>query len=555
MCGIFAYIGNKIPDFHNVIMKHNKRGPETSIIEEIDNITLGFHRLAINGLDTISNQPIHYGNIVIICNGEIYNSHELWEKMKLTPTTHSDCEVIAPMIEKFGIAYTVSALDGVFAFVAYNKSTKEVYVGRDPLGVRPLMMAVNELPIAFCSNMKTLEQLEHHTYSNYNIIQFPAGSYGVLSSEWNITQYWTPYAFKSIKLEDESLTKIRMSLLSAVEKRVITTERPIACLLSGGLDSSLITALVNHFYCYDKDGTRIPTRKLETYSIGLKDSTDLHYARIVAEYLGTNHYEIVLNEEEFLSVIPEVILNIETYDTTTVRASVGNYLVCKYIRENSDAKVIFNGDGSDEVAGGYLYFHKAPSSLDFDMECRRLLNDIRYFDVLRSDSTISSNGLEPRTPFLDKEFVQTYLCLPMDIRNHVIHNKPEKYLIRNAFHTMICNNGKPVLPEEILYRTKEAFSDGVSGQSRSWYQIIQERVDTKSILPFEFKDTVLRKYLHTSHNVPQTKEQLYYRYLFNTFFGQNHSNIIPYFWMPKFIEATDASARSLSVYKERIKSV
>jgi asparagine synthase (glutamine-hydrolysing) len=553
MCGIFAYIG-KIPEFHNVIMKHNKRGPETSTIEEIDNITFGFHRLAINGLDSISNQPIHYGNIVIICNGEIYNYRELWRQLELTPTTHSDCEVIAPMIEKFGIAYTVSALDGVFAFVAYNKSTKELYVGRDPLGVRPLMMATNKLPVAFCSDMKTLEQLEIHTYSNYNIIQFPAGSYGVLSSEWNITQYWSPYAFKSMKTDDNCLTNIRMSLLSAVEKRVTTTERPIACLLSGGLDSSLITALVNHFYCYNTDGTRIPSRKLETYSIGLKGSTDLHYARIVAEYLETNHNEIIVSEEEFLSAIPEVILNIESYDTTTVRASVGNYLVCKYIREHSDAKVIFNGDGSDEVSGGYLYFHKAPSSLHFDMECRRLLNDIRYFDVLRSDRTISSNGLEPRTPFLDKEFIQMYLTIPANVRNHVIHNEPEKYLIRNAFHTMICNNGKPVLPEEILYRTKEAFSDGVSGHSRSWYEIIQEHVAKKPVPPFEFKDAVLTKYVHTTHNVPQTKEQLYYRYLFNVYFGQNHSNVIPYFWMPRFVNATDASARSLSVYKERIKS-
>lgn len=553
MCGIFAYLG-KNPAFHNVIMKYNHRGPEHSAIEEIENITFGFHRLAINGLDTISNQPIHYGNIVLICNGEIYNHRELWRELELTPTTHSDCEVIAPMIEKFGLAYTVSALDGVFAFIAYNKTTKEVYVGRDPLGVRPLMMAMNKQPVAFCSDMKTLEKLEFHNSAKYDIIQFPAGSYGVLSSEWNITRYWTPYAFKSIP-EDEPLSKIRQYLMSAVEKRVLTTERPIACLLSGGLDSSLITALVNHFYCYNEDATRIPNRILETYSIGLSGSTDLYHARIVADYLGTNHHEIVVSEDEFLSAIPEVILNIESYDTTTVRASVGNYLVCKYIREHSDAKVIFNGDGSDEVAGGYLYFHKAPSSLHFDMECRRLLNDIPYFDVLRSDRTISSNGLEPRTPFLDKAFVQMYLSLPIHTRNHVIHNEPEKYLIRNAFHTMICNNGKPTLPEEILYRTKEAFSDGVSGQSRSWYEIIQEHVQTKEITAYEFKDTHSANNLHKTHNIPHTKEQMYYRFIFNTHFGQDHSNVIPYFWMPKFIEATDASARSLSVYKERIKSM
>lgn len=553
MCGIFAYLG-KIESFHSTFLKFNKRGPETSKIEVIDDITFGFHRLAINGLDASSNQPIHYGKIVVICNGEIYNYRELWKELDMTPNTHSDCEVIAPMIERFGVEYTVSALDGVFAFIAYNTETEEIYVGRDPLGVRPLMMAINKQPIAFCSDMKTLESLEINTMANYDISQFPAGSYGVLSTDWKIVRYWTPYAFKS-HISYNPLTIVRNGLLSAVQKRVTTTERPIACLLSGGLDSSLIASLVNHFYCYDDDERRIPLRTLETYSIGLAGSTDLYYARIVAEHLQTKHHEVVVTEEEFLSAIPEVISNIESYDTTTVRASVGNYLICKYIREHSDAKVIFNGDGSDEVAGGYLYFHKAPSSLHFDMECRRLLNDIAYFDVLRSDRTISSNGLEPRTPFLDKEFVQSYLSISRDIRNHVIHGEPEKYLIRHAFTTMVCNNGKPVLPTEILFRTKEAFSDGVSGHARSWYEIIQEYVEKKQIQPFKFKDTVLTKYLHTSHNIPKTKEQEYYRHLFNVYFGQNHSNVIPYFWMPRFIEATDASARSLSVYKERIKSV
>ena len=253
--------------------------------------------------------------------------------------------------------------------------------------------------------------------------------------------------------------------LNAVKKRVVgTSDRPIACLLSGGLDSSLITAFVNKFY----NGV------LETYSIGLFDSEDLKYARIVANHLETNHTEIKLTEDEFFDAIPEVIQGtIESYDTTTVRASVGNYLIGKYISQHSSAKVIFNGDGSDELMGGYLYFHKAPDSIEFDKECKRLLKEIAFFDVLRSDRSISSHGLEPRTPFLDRAWVEFYLSLPKDLRNHSKNKQCEKFLLRNAIS--ICD--KNLIPRQILWRTKEAFSDGVSGQVRSWFQIIQEKIE------------------------------------------------------------------------------
>ncbi|XP_065893700.1 asparagine synthetase [glutamine-hydrolyzing]-like, partial [Dysidea avara] len=269
--------------------------------------------------------------------------------------------------------------------------------------------------------------------------------------------------------------EIREKLISAVRKRISTTERPIACLLSGGLDSSLITSIVSSFMDTKE-------KKLETYSIGLEGSEDLKYARLVANFLKTNHHEIIVSEMDFLEAIPEVIKTIESYDTTTVRASVGNYLVAKYIKENSDAKVIFNGDGSDEVTGGYMYFHKAPDSLSFDNECKRLLKDICYFDVLRSDRCISCHGLEARTPFLDKEFVRNYLSLPYKKRYHVEKKQCEKYLLRDAFGNY--------LPTEVLFRTKEAFSDGVNLDMTKQYEI----------------------------NPPQTKEQYYYRSVFEEFY-------------------------------------
>jgi len=261
----------------------------------------------------------------------------------------------------------------------------------------------------------------------------------------------------------------------------------------------------------------------------MEGGEDLKYARMVADFLNTKHTEIVLSEEDFLNAIPTVIETVESYDTTTIRASVGNYLVAKYIREHSDAKVIFNGDGSDEVTGGYLYLHNSPTVNDFDNECRRLIRNIHTFDVQRSDRCVSSNGLEPRTPFLDKNFVETYLSINKYLRK----TQSEKYLLRKAF--------VGELPNEVLWRTKEAFSDGISKQSRSWYQIIDEFISDKSL-----------RDINTDYLQPITKEQVYYRQIFEDIFGErNCINVIPYFWMPRFCDETnDSSARTLNVYKK-----
>ena len=310
---------------------------------------------------------------------------------------------------------------------------------------------------------------------------------------------------------------IKGSLINAVKKRLLS-DRPIACLLSGGLDSSLITSIVVQL-TKQKSKT-----KIETFSIGLPGSTDLKYAKIVANYLGTKHHEILVTEDKFFDAIPEVVKIIESYDTTTVRASVGNYLVSKYISEHSKAKVIFNGDGSDELTGGYLYFHKAPNNLLFDYEVKTLLSNIHYFDVLRSDRSISSCGLEPRTPFLDKTFVSNYLSIPLIYR---IEKGMEKKLLRDSFQEF--------LPTEVLYRTKEAFSDGVSGTERSWFEIIAERLKSIDIPILDFNNEYL---------TPRTKEQMYYRYLFEKEYS-GREKIIPYFWMPKWSNTTDPSARTL----------
>jgi asparagine synthase (glutamine-hydrolysing) len=328
---------------------------------------------------------------------------------------------------------------------------------------------------------------------------------------------------------DELFDGVAQGLSDAVKRQCGATQRPIACLLSGGLDSSLIAALVNE-HC---------SQVLETYSIGLKGSEDLKYARIVADYLGTKHTEIVVTEQEMFDAIPNVIYAIESYDTTTVRASIGNYLVGKYISENSEAKVIFNGDGADELCGGYLYMHNCPDDIEFDRETRRLLQDIYMFDVLRSDKCISSHGLEPRTPFLDRTFVNYYMSIPPRFRNHKNQNAREKFLLRSSFTFPNFENseGKQILPNEILWRRKEAFSDGVSGHGRSLFTILQEKIGQK--LSIASPDIGV--------------EKSYYKQQFGKFFP-NSTTILPYYWMPKYTTATDPSARTLELYKSNSQS-
>ena len=591
MCGIFTLLNNneQIFSMDFVTEQFNKgknRGPESSKLDTIFLKTIfGFHRLAINGLNDQSNQPFQMDHICLICNGEIYNYKELYKMMDVSPETDSDCEVILHLYKRYGIEQALTMLDGVFAFVLcdYRNSSlddsnlvNKMYVARDPYGVRPLYYLSpieesnqNTMFYGFASELKCLNKFQdfyndrEKGQSKYKIEPFTPGTYSEFVLSNKVLCQWKPnkqnisyhipcfsfqqYTNKSKSFLDENSESysiinqmsycmdIQKKLVEAVNKRCITTERPVACLLSGGLDSSLITALVNEF---QKKHT--PDKPLETYSIGLEGSVDLFYARKVADYLKTNHTEILVTEQEMFDVIPELIQTIESYDTTTVRASIGNYLLGKYISKHSSAKVIFNGDGSDELCGGYLYMNKCPDVIEFDRETRRLLKDIHLFDVLRSDKSISSNGLEPRTPFLDRGFVNYYLSIPPQYRFHKVLDQCEKYLLRLSFSRGIISNrdGNQILPDEILWRRKEAFSDGVSSQGRSLFEILQEKIAVKLN-----QETTKPKYEATIET-----EKYYYKKIFDEFYP-NQETILPYFWMPKYTDAKDPSARTLNIYQ------
>lgn len=580
MCGIFGLLNNNasVPIARHVVDESfyatKQRGPEYSALIEYDGkTTLGFHRLAINGLDSGSHQPFNIDGVKLVCNGEIYNYKELYDFMKVTPKTHSDCEVIIHLYLKYGIEQCLRMLDGYFAFILIDGD--EIYVARDAFGVRPLFIAeavrvdmfhtdysavacYSPRFYAFASELKgivhlfdgvrvnsvNMRQFSPGTYSKFKLVDVNEASlrnvvYNHDRDEYETPQYWEcvddSVAWHVVGGNSPNCGLGRINALSliaetfsnAVKKRVETSDRKIACLLSGGLDSSIVTALVAKHY---RDLGH--TEKIETYSIGFEGSDDLKYARMVADYVGTDHHEVVVTEKEFLDAIPEVIYAIESYDTTTVRASVGNYLISKYISEHSDAKVIFNGDGADELMGGYLYMGLAPDAIEFDKECVRLLKNIHFFDVLRSDRCIASNGLEARTPFLDSTFVQTYLSFRPVSRFNKTGFTQEKLLFRTAFA------GHGLLPQEVIFRKKEAFSDGVSKQTRSWYKIIQDHVSHIYV-------DEGRRY---EHNQPTTREQYYYRSIFEKRFPKC-AHVIPYFWMPKYVAATDASARTLDVYR------
>ena len=583
MCGIFALLNNNKTYNDDIIkasfMKGQNRGPEYTKYLSKKNIDLnmGFHRLSINGLDDKSNQPFKMNNITLICNGEIYNHNELFKELNIERKTNSDCEIILHLYKLYGINQTLHLLDGVFSFILLDESDyiegNKLYVARDPFGIRPLYimefecenninMKLNKLAksksniiIGIASEPNMLIDLHNYKNPKFQSVmlakssivhQFTPGTYSKYVRDWKCHSRW------EIKTENKGYYSLYNPLLSqnknlnmtnilnivynafieSVKKRIENTERPIGCLLSGGLDSSLITALV----------CKLSKSTIETFSIGLEGSEDLKYAKMVANHLKTKHHEVIVTEEEFFNAIPEVIKAIGSYDTTTVRASVGNYLIGKYIKKNTKCKVIFNGDGSDELAGGYLYFHECPNSILSDNECKKLLSNIHHFDVLRSDRSISCHGLETRTPFLDYRLVCTYLSIDRKVRFETHMNHCEKYIFRKCIDVL----DPKLLPQQVLWRTKEAFSDGVSSENKSWFEVIQERVSKLNLISSLY-------YNIDTYNNPKTKEQEYYRKIFDEHFN-NMETIIPYFWMPNFVQANDASARTLKVYKDKKKT-
>lgn len=515
MCGFTVFIGYDNPMIINLLGCSDRGGDET-VIKKYDDITIVFHRLSINGIDNGS-QPMIKDNVLLVCNGEIYNHSHLRSSNKLSEAeTGSDCEVILDLYNKYGSLSFVNDLDGVFAFALYDMTKHVMYCARDKYGVRPMYMATDaKTKIVVSSTLKGVPKDMKY------VSQFKPSKYVELYlSEDNTKEIKYKSWLRNTKVWE---TNVQMALINAVKKRMMS-ERPIGCLLSGGIDSSLITSLVVKEHI--RNGGK--ASDIRTFSIGMKGSPDLHYAKIVADYLGTTHTAWEYDASVFIKNIPYVIMDIGTYDVTTVRASVGNWLVARNIRETTDIKVVFNGDGADEVCSGYIYSSLAPDVEELDKDQRRLLDNIHHFDVLRSDRSIATHGLEPRTPFLDKEFVAIYSAIDKSQRapKCVPGASQESHEYRHLTKWYLRKQFEGYLPTEILWRTKEAFSDGISSTEKSWHQLLKD-------------------YYKTS--LGETEENVY-KAIYEKYYGKMF--IIPYKWMPQWSSTDDPSARTLDCYEK-----
>jgi len=514
MCGILGAITQEenslnLFDFYNP----NHRGPDNSCTTSDNIYYFQFHRLCINDLSDNGNQPFENDKYIWMCNGEIYNFKQLKKKYNISTPSNSDCEVIGYLIDIIGFNSMCNELDGVFAISIIDKSDNTLYLLRDPIGVRPLYYYHDKNMIAFSSEGKSLHSLVDN---KKNIQQLPPSSYMIYYYKTHGYQISKYFNIDNIPINpnlrfNNCTEKIQQLLTSSIEKRMIS-DRPIGCLLSGGLDSSLVASILSKFL--QKRG-----KKLKTFSVGFKDSEDLKYAKQVAKYLKTDHHELILDYDEAMSRLPELIKHIETYDITTIRASLGMYLLSEYISKNHPERVIFSGEGADEIFGGYLYFHNSPTFKEFEDESKRLVNELCYFDVLRSDRSTSAFGLELRVPFLDKEFVKFVMSISGNLRKFTTL---EKYVLRQSFQ----NN---YLPNKILYRKKEGFSDGVGGMKKPFYKHIQEyiRKHNKDIRHF-FDDDEL--------------EKNYYKNIYDSYYQYKP---IPHYWMPKWIKTNNPSGRIL----------
>ncbi|XP_037549494.1 asparagine synthetase [glutamine-hydrolyzing] [Nematolebias whitei] len=558
MCGIWALFGSDecLSVQCTSAMKIAHRGPDAFRFENVNGFTnccFGFHRLAIvdqlYGMQPLRVQKFPY--LWLCYNGEIYNHYTLKEQFGFDYQTKMDGEVLLHLYDRFGIKKMASLLDGVFAFVLLDTANRKVHLGRDTYGVRPLFRFLTDDGfLAVCSEAKGLIDITHSMNTSASIVPFLPGHIEVFdlkptgkvqSVQFEQFHCCTQEPAHAIYDTVEKLPSgfdvetvkgnIRTLFENAVRKRLMAHRR-IGCLLSGGLDSSLVAAMLVKLAKEEK----LPY-PIQTFSIGSEDSPDILAARKMAAHIGSEHHEVNFSPEEGFQAVKEVIFHLETYDITTIRASVGMYLVSKYIRTKTDSVVIFSGEGADELTQGYIYFHKAPSPKVAAEDSVRLLKELYMFDVLRADRTTAAHGLELRVPFLDHRFTAYYLSLPEEMR--VPKDGVEKHLLRESF------KGLNLIPDEILWRRKEAFSDGVMSVKKSWYTCLQEYLQSM------VNDDQMQKAPKTfPHNSPSTKEAYHFREEFEKHYP-GRAEWLTHYWMPRWVSTSDPSARTLSIYEPK----
>jgi asparagine synthase (glutamine-hydrolysing) len=526
MCGLFAYLGDvqELKDFKENFAKLRHRGPDDSEVVQTTEkeASFCFHRLAIMDPTQKGHQPFvnDASGDMTICNGEIYNYEILKRDYESCYNfkSHSDCEVLLPLYEDLGIEKMCQHLDAEFALVIWDNKRKKMVAARDPIGIRPLFYGyTQDGKLMFSSEVKVLT-----TYC-LKVHSFPPGHY--FDGE-NFVQYkdLTSVLHYAPKNFNQHLKDIREKLIEGVRKRLVA-DVPVGFLLSGGLDSSLVCGIAQNLL----------GKPITTFSVGLDHNPiDIGYAKIVADHLKSHHHEVYFNKQDTLGVLDKLIWHLETWDITTIRASIGMYLVCKYIHEKTNIKVVLTGEISDELFG-YKYTDFAPSPEEFQREAKKRVDELHMYDVLRADRCISAHSLEARVPFGDLDFVRSVMEINPEFKMNT--TGVGKWILRKAFE------GTTYIPESILWREKAAFSDAVG---HSMVDYLKEFAETQyTELDVQM---ALERY---PHGTPFTKESLLYRDIFEKHF-KNHSHLIKSFWMPNKewsnCNVNDPSARFLPNY-------
>ena len=506
MCGIVCAFDLKDtpdsirPNVLKMVKKVRHRGPDWSGVYSSKNAIMAHERLAIVD-PTSGKQPIlsDDNTKAIAVNGEIYNHLELRDnyasdyKFK----TDSDCEIILALYKEEKYDF-LNKLNGIFAFALYDSNNDSYFIARDHMGIIPLYIGWDHKGTLFvASELKSLEGVCS------KIELFPPGHYLISDKEGYVKWYnpkWVQY--DNVSSNTSSIKDLHDSLSSAV-KRQLMSDVPYGVLLSGGLDSSITSALAKRFSSkrIESDDTQDAWwPQLHSFSVGLKGSPDLKAAKLVSKHIGTIHHEIIFTIQEGIDALRDVIYHLETYDITTIRASTPMYLMARAIK-SLGIKMVLSGEGADELFGGYLYFHKAPSPEEFHNETVRKLNKLHQYDCLRANKALAAWGIEGRVPFLDKEFIE--VAMNTNPKDKMIgKDRIEKWVLRKAF--------EEYLPKEVLWRQKEQFSDGVG---YSWIDSLKELVST------EITDEQLE--LASKHypiNPPQNKEEYFYRKIFEEHF-------------------------------------
>ncbi|SKB89072.1 asparagine synthase (glutamine-hydrolysing) [Lachnospiraceae bacterium] len=523
MCSIIGFEKRSIPEetAKKCLELTISRGPDMTRFEEAGQGWLGFNRLAIMGLTEYGMQPFHSGKSMVVCNGELFGFRA--QRADMIGKGHkfisnSDCEIILPMYEEYGVAM-FDKLDAEFAMIIYDGEADKFIAARDPIGIRPLFYGyVDDGSIAFASEAKNLIPVVKEVFP------FPPGCY---YKDGAFIRYADPAAVHHYIVDDADTAseKIREKLVAGVAKR-LDADAPVGFLLSGGLDSSLVCAIAQRIN---------PRKKIRTFAIGMDvDAIDLKYAREVADFIGSEHTEVIISRDDVIEALEPVIATLGTFDITTIRASIGMYLVCKYIHENTDIRVLLTGEISDEMFG-YKYTDFAPSPAEFQKEAMKRIRELHYYDVLRADRCIAVNSIEARVPFGDLDLVEYVMSLTPEVKINTYGKG--KYLLRHAF-----DKGE-WLPESIVQREKAAFSDAVG---HSMVDDLKEYAESK--YADDEWQAIASKYEHAT---PFTKESLLYREIFEKYYpGQ--SAMIPDFWMPNKewpgCNVNDPSARVLANY-------